>query len=83
MVCLSGIRRRNLRAGGGCTPNTEAVVLIVVIGTWVYAGTTQVQAVATVVTVRSRRPIEAVATSTVRRRRSEEAGVEEVVRISS
>ena len=77
LQCLAGIRRRNLRAGGGCTPNTVAVVLIVVIGTWVHVGTIQVQVVAIVVTVRSRRPIVAVATSIVRRRRIEVAGVEE------
>ena len=42
------------------TPNTLSVVLIVVIGTWVYVGTIQVQVVAIVVIVRSRRPIVAV-----------------------
>ena len=42
------------------TPNTLPVALIAAIGTWVYAGTIQVQDVASEVTVRSRRPIEAV-----------------------
>ena len=61
------------------TPNTLPVVLIVVIGTWVYAGTIQDQVVATVVTVRSRRPIAAARASIVGRRRTEVAGVEEVI----
>ena len=50
-------------------------------GTWVHAGTIQVQDVATVVIVRSRRPIVAVGPSIVRRQATEAAGVEEVVRI--
>ena len=49
------------------TPNTEAVALIEVIGTWVYIGTMQVQAVASEVIVRSRRPIVAVGASIVGR----------------
>ena len=65
------------------TPNTSAVVLTVVIRTWVNVGTIQVQEVATDVTVRSRRPIVTAATPTARGRRTEDAGVEEVVRKTS
>ena len=53
------------------------VVLIVVIGTWVHIGAIQVQVVAIVVIVRSRRPIVAVRPSIVGRRCIEVAGVEE------
>ena len=77
LQCLAGIRRRTLSTGRYRTPNTVAVVLIVVIGTWVHVGTIQVQVVRIVVIVRSRRPIVAVTTSIVRRRRIEVAGVEE------
>ena len=68
--------------GAGRTPNTSPVVLIAVIGTWAYAGTNQVQEVAIVVIVRSRRPIVAVGPSIDRRRGTEVAGVEEVIWIS-
>ena len=71
------------RGGAYRTSNTAAAKLTVVTGTWVHAGTIQGQGVATEVIVRSRRPIEAVTSSTIRRRRTEVAGVEEVVRISS
>lgn len=60
------------------TPNTAAAKLTVAIGTWAHDGTTQVQVVANGATVRSRRPIAAVATSSIRRRVTEVAGVEEV-----
>ena len=66
--------------GATDAPNTAAAALIAVIGTWVDAGTTQAQEVATAASARSRRPIVAVATSTARRRGIEVAGVEEVVR---
>ena len=69
--------------GATDAPNTKAVELIVVNRTWVDVGATQVQVVRIVVIVRSRRPIDPVATSIVRRRTIEVAGVEEVVRISS
>ena len=69
------------RLGTYRTPNTSSVALIVATGTWVYVGTKQAQVVAIVVTVRSRRPIVAVGASIEGRRRIEEAGVEEVVRI--
>ena len=72
----SGIRRSTL--GTGRTPNTVAIVLIAVIGTWVHDGTIQEQVVAIVEIVRRRRPIAAVNTSIVGRRRIEVAGVEEV-----
>ena len=65
------------------TPNTVAVVLTVVIGTWVHAQTIQVQVVAIVVIARSRRPIVAVATSIAGGRRIEVAGLEEVIWESS
>ena len=42
LQCLAGIRRRTLSTGRYRTPNTVAVVLIVVIGTWVHVGTIQV-----------------------------------------
>lgn len=55
----------------------KAVVLIVVIRTRVDIGAIQVQVVRIVAIVRSRRPIVPVATSIVRRRAIEVAGVEE------
>ena len=79
LQCLAGIRRRTLSTGRYRTPNTDAVALSAAIGTWVHVGTKQVQAVRSVVIVRSRRPIVAVTTSTARRRRIEVAGVEEVI----
>ena len=77
------LRQGRTRLGAGDAPNTSAAVLIAVSRTWVHAGTIQGQVVAIVEIVRSRRPIEAVATPIVRGRRSEVAGVEEVIRISS
>ena len=44
------------------TPNSAAVILYAVIGTWVDTGAIQVQDVATAVIARSRRPIVAAAT---------------------
>ena len=70
-------RRGQASLGAGYAPNTVAVVLIVVIRTRVDIRAIQVQVVAIVVIVRSRRPIVAVATPIVRRRRIEVAGVEE------
>ena len=78
----SEISRCTLSTGRYHTPNTEAVDPIAVIGTWAYAGTNQVQEVAIVVIVRSRRPIVAVGPSIDRRRGTEVAGVEEVIWIS-
>ena len=72
----SGIRRCTL--GTGRTPNTDAIALIVVTGTWAHVGTTQAQVVAIAVIVHSRRPIVAVTTSIDGRRPTEVAGVEEV-----
>ena len=69
-----------VQLGAYRTPNTLPVALTVVTGTWVYAGTIQVQVVAIVVIARSRRPIVAVGPSIERRRSTEVAGVEEVVR---
>ena len=63
-------------------PNTEAVVLIVVIRTWVDIRAIQVQAVRIAANARSRRPIVAAAAPTASRRRIEIARVEEVVRES-
>ena len=71
------------RLGAGDTPNTVAVVLIIATRTWVDSRAIQVQGVAIVVNVRSRRPIVAAATSIVGGRSIEDAGVEEVVRIGS
>ena len=65
------------------TPNTVSGVLTEDTGTWAHEGAIQAQAVRTDVILRSRRPIVAVVTSIVCRRAIEEAGVEEVVRISS
>ena len=81
-VNLQGIWRLFTLGAGDRTPNTVAVVLIVVTGTWIHVGTTQEQVVATEATVRSRRPIVAAATPIECGRRSEEAGVEEIIRIS-
>ena len=71
------------RLGTGRTPNTSPVVLNDEIGTWVHIGAIQVQGVAIVVIVRSRRPIVAAGPSTAGRRRNEVAGVEEVIGIRS
>ena len=69
--------------GATDAPNTKAEVLTVATRTWADNRARQVQVVRIVVIVRSRRPIVPVATSIVRRRTSEAAGVEEVVRIGS
>ena len=61
------------------TPNTLTVALIAGTGTWVYTGAIQGQEEAIEAVVRSRRPIAAVGLSTVGRRVTEDAGVEEVV----
>ena len=76
-------RRGQASLGAGYAPNTAAEVLIVATRTRVDIRAKQVQAVAIADIVRSRRPIVAVATPTARRRRSEVAGVEEVIRITS
>ena len=79
--CL--LLRVQFRLGAYRAPNTQPVALKGDICTWVYAGAIQVQIVAIADIDRSRRPIVAGRPSIVGRRRSEAAGVEEVVRISS
>ena len=75
----SGIRRRTLSTGRYRTPNTVADVLIAGTGTWAHVGTIQAQFVRIAVIVRSRRPIAAVATPIAGGRRTEVAGIEEVI----
>ena len=65
--------------GTADAPNRVAVVLIVAIRTWVDIQATQGQEVRIAVTVRSRRPIAAVAAPKVGRRRMEVARVKEVI----
>ena len=85
MISAPGFRKNKAKnqLTAGDTPNTEAVELIVATRTWVDARTTQVQEVRIAVIARSRRQIAPEATSIVRRRGIEEAGVEEVIRIAS
>ena len=82
-VACGGYYILYVRLGTLRTPNSDAIVLIAATGTWADNGATQLQDVAIVATVRSRRPIAAVRPPIIRRRTTEVAGVEEVIRVTS
>ena len=75
--------KANLSAWRYYAPNAEAEVLIVVIGTWAHIRAVQVQSVRLAVIARSRRPIVAATPPIAGGRRTEVAGVEEVIREGS